>query len=74
MRSFFTLLAIVCAVAGFFMPLLWAGTVLFIVIAMGSSSGEKREDGKATTGGLLGGVWDKAVIDHKRQKEALKNK
>ena len=72
MRPLFNLLTIILAVAGFFMPLLWVLAAITAFLAIGSSSGKRRVDGKGTTGGLLGSVWDMAVIDHKKQKGMIK--
>lgn len=68
MRPFFSTLTIILIVVGFFMPLAWAGAAVCAFLAIGASPGGKRADGKARTGGLLGGLWDDAVISHKKQK------
>ena len=68
MRPLFNLLTIIFVVVGFFIPIVWALAVVTAVLAIGSSPGGVRADGKSKTGGLLGGLWDDAVISHKRQK------
>ena len=68
MRPFFNLLTIIFVAIGFFMPFVWALAVVTIFLAIGSSPAGVRADGKAKTGGLLGGFWDDAVISHKKQK------
>lgn len=62
MKSFFSLLAVVSIVGGFFLPVLWVVALISIIIAIGAAPEGKRADGKAKTGGLLGGVWDSAVV------------
>jgi len=54
MRPIFNIFTFVLIVVGFFVPIAW-----------GASPGGKREDGKARSGGLLGGMWGDAVISHK---------
>lgn len=53
MRLLVFVIAIVFTIAG-----LWPLGLLLAVVAIGMSPGGKRVDGKARTGGLLGGVWD----------------
>lgn len=41
-------------------------SVIVAVIAIGLAPSGKRVDGKARTGGLLGGVWDSVAAPSKR--------
>ena len=69
MRPLFNLLTIIFVVLGFFIPMVWVLAAITAVLAIGSSPGGVRADGKSKTGGLLGGLWDDAVISHKKQKD-----
>lgn len=73
MKSLFKLLAFIFALAGFFMPLLWVLAIISLLAALVCKTPvvELREDGKPKTDGLLGGAWDYAIMDHKRQKGQL---
>lgn len=66
MRGLFFLVALLLGIAGFVMPGLWWGAALFAVIAIGMAPPGKRVDGKARTGGLLGGVWDSIAAPAKK--------
>ncbi len=68
MRPIFNILTFALIVVGFFVPIAWGAALVTFVLAIGASPGGKREDGKARSGGLLGGMWDDAVISHKKQK------
>ena len=68
MKSFFSMLAIASIVGGFFIPVLWVIALISIFIAIGAAPEGKRADGKARTGGLLGGMWDAAVVSSKMKK------
>ena len=63
MRTAFFVLAFVFAVLAFVFPPLFMAAVVCALIAIGCSPGGAREDGKRRTGGLLGGVWDSAVVN-----------
>ena len=58
MKSFFSILTIGLIVIGFVAPIAWIGAIITGIIAIGSAPAGKRPDGKARTGGLLGGLWD----------------
>ena len=58
MKSFFSILTIGLIVIGFVAPIAWIGALITGIIAIGSAPAGKRPDGKARTGGLLGGLWD----------------
>ena len=65
MKSFFWMLTVVLVIGGFFIPLLWVAALVIGLLAIGSSPSGKREDGNARTGGLMGGIWDAAVVSSK---------
>jgi len=60
MRLIIFIIAIVFALAG-----LWPLGLLLAIVAIGMSPGGKRVDGKARTGGLLGGLWDAVAAPSK---------
>ncbi|MEX0624572.1 zinc ribbon domain-containing protein [Saccharospirillum sp.] len=68
MKTTFWVLTLLLAIAGFVIPLLWGAALITALIAIVSAPPGKRADGKAKTGGLLGGVWDSAVISSKMKK------
>ena len=65
MRNFFSMLTIVLIIVGFLVPIAWVGAVITGLLAIFSAPPGKRADGKARTGGLLGGVWDDIVVGYK---------
>lgn len=62
MKIFLSILTIGLIVIGFLMPIAWIGAVITGFLAIVSSPAGKRVDGKARTGGLLGGIWDNYLI------------
>jgi hypothetical protein len=62
MKSFFWMVTVVCVIAGLFVPVLWMVAIFTGILAIASAPAGQRADGKDRTGGLLGGVWDGAVI------------
>lgn len=62
MKSLLWIATLVFIVFGFAMPMLWAAAIVTAFLAIGASPEGKREDGKAKTGGLLGGLWDSTVV------------
>ena len=58
MRFFLSILTIGLIVIGFVAPIAWGGAIITGIIAVGSAPSGKRPDGKARTGGLLGGLLD----------------
>lgn len=62
MKSFFWPLTVILVIVGLFIPLLWVVAVVTAFIAVGAAPAGTRADGKSKTGGLLGGVWDAAVV------------
>ena len=71
MRPILSLLTVGLILVGFFVPLAWAVALVTGFLAVGSSPGGKREDGKAKTGGMLGWFWDDAIIAHKKAKGTM---
>ena len=61
----FLLLTVGLILVGFFFSIAWVGAIFTGIIAIASTPSGKRADGKARTGGLLGGVIDDAVVSSK---------
>jgi len=68
MKSFFWMVTVVCVIAGLFVPILWGVALVTAIFAIASAPAGRRADGKERTGGLLGGVWDAAVVSAKMTK------
>ena len=58
MKIFLSILTIGLIVIGFLVPVAWIFALITGVIALLYPPSGKRADGKARTGGLLGGFWD----------------
>lgn len=65
MRPFFGILTALLVAVGFIVPLAWIGAAVCALLAIGSAPSGKRADGKARTGGLLGGVIDNIAVASK---------
>lgn len=58
MRNVWLILAAVAFVGGFIIPAIWLAVPIAIVFAIGSAPPGTRADGRARSGGLLGGALD----------------
>jgi hypothetical protein len=65
MKQFFWLLTAGLLVVGFINPLAWILVPFTAFLAIGAAPAGRRADGKARTGGLLGGLWDDWVVHSK---------
>lgn len=68
MRGAWTVITVLLALAGFIFPPAWVGAAVTAVLAIASAPAGVRADGKRRSGGLLGGVWDSAVVSAKMRK------
>lgn len=65
MRGAWTVASVLLTLVGFVAPIAWAGALVTGVLAIGSAPAGTRADGKARSGGLLGGAVDAAVVSAK---------
>ena len=58
MRTFFGILTALLVAVGFIVPLAWIGAAVCALLAIGSSPGGVRPDGRPRSGGLFGPLLD----------------
>lgn len=62
MRPFFSALMLGSILIGFVVPAAWVLTPIAALCWIVAAPPGKRPDGKAKTGGILGGVWDSFAV------------
>ena len=68
MKTLFKFLALITGLMGFVFFPIWILTIIFLLAAIACGPVQLREDGNPKSGGMLGGLWDKAILDHKKKR------
>ena len=68
MRSPLLITTVILIIAGFAIPILWAGAIVTAFLATAASPGGVRADGKKKSGGLFGPVIDDIAVSMNTKK------
>jgi hypothetical protein len=68
MKNVFAGIAVVLGIAGFVLPGVWFFAIISGIIAICSSPGGTRPDGKPRSGGLLGSMMDDMAVSRNMRK------